>query len=42
MNPPLNRDFSKDPNIQALKRRGFINHGSTLGFKDGYASPSGG
>ena len=28
--PPLNRDYSRDPNIKALKRRGFINHGSTL------------
>ena len=27
---PLNRDYTKDPNIKALKRRGFINHGSTL------------
>ena len=27
---PLNGDYSKDPNIKALKRRGFINHGSTL------------
>ena len=25
------REYSKDPNIKALKRRGFINHGSTLG-----------
>ena len=29
--PPLNRDYNKDPNTKALKRRGFINHGSTLG-----------
>ena len=28
--PPLNRDYDKGPNIEALKRRGFINHGSTL------------
>ena len=28
--PPLNRDYNRDPNIQALKRRGFINHGSSL------------
>ena len=28
--PPLNRDFIRDPNIKALKRMGFINHGSTL------------
>ena len=27
--PPLNRD-NRDPNIKALKGRGFINHGSTL------------
>ena len=26
----LNRDYNKDRNIQALKRRGFLNHGSTL------------
>ena len=35
MNPPLlNGDCSRDTNLQAL-RRGFINHGSTLGFKSG-------
>ena len=28
--PPLNRDYNRDPNIKALKTRGFINHGSTL------------
>ena len=28
--PPLNRDYDRDPNIKALKRRGLINHGSTL------------
>ena len=28
--PPLNRDYDRDPNIQALQRRGFIDHGSTL------------
>ena len=28
--PPLNRDYDRDPNIKALKRRGFLNHGSTL------------
>ena len=28
--PPLNRDDNRNPNIKALKRRGFINHGSTL------------
>ena len=30
--PPLvNRDSNRDPNNKALERRGFINHGSTLG-----------
>ena len=28
--PPLNRDYNRDPHIKALKRREFINHGSTL------------
>ena len=28
--PPLCREYSGDPNIEALKRRAFINHGSTL------------
>ena len=28
--PPLNGDYDRDPNIKALKGRGFINHGSTL------------
>ena len=28
--PPLNRDCNRDPSIKALKRRGFINRGSTL------------
>ena len=28
--PPLNRDQDRDPNIQAFKRRGFINQGFTL------------
>ena len=28
--PPLNRDYNRDPYIKALKRRGVINHGSTL------------
>ena len=28
--PPLNRDYNRDPSIKALKRRGFINHGSPL------------
>ena len=26
--PPLDRDYHRDPNIKALKRRGFINHGN--------------
>ena len=33
---PLNSDYSGDPNIKALKslkKRGFINDGSTLGFE---------
>ena len=30
--PPVNRDCNRDPNIKALKRRGFTNHGSTLGL----------
>ena len=30
--PPLNRDDNTDPSIQALKRKGVINHGSTLGL----------
>ena len=28
--PPLNKDYHRDPNSKALKRKGFINHGSTL------------
>ena len=28
--PPLNRDYDRDPNIKALRRKGFLNHGSTL------------
>ena len=28
--PPLNRDYKRDPDIRALERRGFTNHGSTL------------
>ena len=28
--PPLGRDFNRDPNIKALKRRELINRGSTL------------
>ena len=31
--PLLDRDYNTDPNIKALKRRGFINHGSTLGLR---------
>ena len=27
---PLDTDSNKDPKIKALKRRGLINHGSTL------------
>ena len=26
---PLQRDYNGDPNMKALKRRGFLNHGST-------------
>ena len=29
--PSLNRDYNRDPNMKALKRRGVINQGSTLG-----------
>ena len=28
--PPSNRDYNRNPNIKALRKRGFINHGSTL------------
>ena len=28
--PPLDRDYNQDPNSQALKRKVFINHRSTL------------
>ena len=28
--PPLNRDYDRDPYTEAVKRRRFINHGSTL------------
>ena len=28
--PFLNRDYDRDPNITALKRKGVIDHGSTL------------
>ena len=31
---PLTGGYSRDPNIKALKRSGFINHGSTLRFMD--------
>ena len=27
---PLNMGYNKDPNIENLKRSGFINHGFTL------------
>ena len=27
--PPLNRGGNRDPSIEALQRRGLINHGST-------------
>ena len=32
MNKPslLNKDYNRDPTIKALKKRGCINHGSTL------------
>ena len=30
--PPLNRDYHRGPSIKALKRRGVVNHGSTLGL----------
>ena len=33
MTPPLNGDYNRDPNMAALQRTGFINHGSTLGFR---------
>ena len=28
--PPLDRDYNRDPNIKALKKRRFMNHGSAL------------
>ena len=28
--PPQNRDYSRDPSFEALKRKGFINGGSKL------------
>ena len=28
--PHLHRGYNRDPNIQVLKRKGFVNHGSTL------------
>ena len=30
VNSPLNSDYTKDPIIKARRRRGFMNHGSTL------------
>ena len=30
--PALNRDYNGGPNTKAFKRRGFMNHGSTLGL----------
>ena len=30
-NPPLNGDYDRDPNIQALRGRALIYQGSTLG-----------
>ena len=30
--PPY-RNYTRDPNIRAVKRKGFINHGSTLGVR---------
>ena len=33
--PPFNKGYNRDPNIKALKRREFINHGSTLGCRPG-------
>ena len=31
--PPLKRNYSRDPNIEALKKEGAINHGFTLHSK---------
>ena len=31
--PPLKRDYNRDPNNKALKRRGFINQGSSFRFQ---------
>ena len=31
--PPHNGDYDRAPNIKNLKRRGFINHRSTLGLR---------
>ena len=36
--PPLNRDYNGDPNIKALKRKGFTNQGSTLPSKSVHAT----
>ena len=34
INPlPFNREYNTDPRLKALKRKGLINHGSTLGFR---------
>ena len=30
--PPPNRDYNRDPNIQAHKRKRFLNQGSTLKY----------
>ena len=37
--PSLNRDYNRDPNIRALQRRGFMNHGSPLAPKPDTFSP---
>ena len=29
---PINRDYNRDPDIEALKRRRCINHGFTVGW----------
>ena len=33
--PPLYRDYNRNHNLEASKRRGFINQGSTLELKHG-------
>ena len=30
---PFERGYNRDPNIKAFERTGFINHGSTSGFR---------